>query len=1001
MEKKITLFLRRCLLLAGTLALVSSCQDYEPFSDQQIHDVAYTHEFERKFGKIDPNQNWDLFGQLARHIGPETRAIMAVEPTVTEGDKAPKEISIDDYDNYTLLLPEINRGNNDYGHSNLGQVTQDFLSTARDIWLYPVNWITTANDEIGIYWYVDEDDASDPSIITKMGKDDHLYYIKTKSIIANNKSNLEIVYELYEPDYLGRTELRKFIGDDYNRVGATASNGNPVSPLTYVYDGYRSNYRGDPDGNGNYQATEFRDNVSYNFFSKEEMESRGIKRQYLVAHPVHIHIPNEITQYGFYVHNCGAQYAWHNDKVARFSEWKLNSAESIEQNGTYHMSYTATFNINNLRPILESHGGEIPDDNNQYLCFEDWVYDNGSWGDADLNDVVYIAEGLDDATIKDNSAITENAILVCEDLKSFDFDFNDIVLGLTYKEEDAKTYEWIDDESELTLPNGTVLAPYWRVKKSDATSETLTITPMAAGGAYETTVYIGEISHGEIHALLKEASTPSDPKNHEIINAGATYDDNRGVRPIGPTDIMSFFEGSWDVGEGKTYPTHLSQIFAQGYIRLECYDGTAKQLVSSNQYAEGNAPQMMLLPHYFEWPREMVYISDAYSGFSEWVEDITKTNWILDTQDEDKITDRGEFVIDDPQQQEDNPVLIEGVQLPFHPGTFVYGTGDPSTGGFTFTNAYFVSLLGVDKLATADAKAELVVHYNPKTHGGFYIDDNDKHLLIDDPDGDDQPHNTTYTLSADRFNKAISSRGIWIMNQNNYQFGISMVELKIYGATDPENRHHLEVTPPSLVIDEIGTPDKQIVATSNTNAEIEFSSTDESIATVDQNGYVTAHAEGNCQIIVTAKATEGGHTANVARVNITVDRTPTYIATLGARENIGTVTENGVTRENVVHQAATLNEDMYTWRNGATITFYFHVASYANYEPQFFRILSPTGQVIAGELSENLLEWEGDKVLNIDRNQLQSCLVDGQYKFIIEYSDPPTDFISNVRVTKR
>ena len=110
------------------------------------------------------------------------------------------------------------------------------------------------------------------------------------------------------------------------------------------------------------------------------------------------------------------------------------------------------------------------------------------------------------------------------------------------------------------------------------------------------------------------------------------------------------------------------------------------------------APQMMLLPYYFEWPREMVYISDAYSGFSEWVEDITKTNWILDTQDEDKITDRGEFVIDDPQQQEDNPVLIEGVQLPFHPGTFVYGTGDPSTGGFTFTNAYFVSLLGVDKL---------------------------------------------------------------------------------------------------------------------------------------------------------------------------------------------------------------------------------------------------------------------------------------------------------------
>ena len=71
--KKNLLPLKVCLLLAGSAALVSSCQDYEPFSEKQIQDVAYTREFTRQFGDIDPNQDWDLFGQLTRGIGPTTR----------------------------------------------------------------------------------------------------------------------------------------------------------------------------------------------------------------------------------------------------------------------------------------------------------------------------------------------------------------------------------------------------------------------------------------------------------------------------------------------------------------------------------------------------------------------------------------------------------------------------------------------------------------------------------------------------------------------------------------------------------------------------------------------------------------------------------------------------------------------------------------------------------------------------------------------------------------
>ncbi len=64
MEIKTNLNPRMCLLLAGTMALVSSCQDYEPFSDETLQDKAYTHEFVKQFGEIDPDQDWDLFGQL-------------------------------------------------------------------------------------------------------------------------------------------------------------------------------------------------------------------------------------------------------------------------------------------------------------------------------------------------------------------------------------------------------------------------------------------------------------------------------------------------------------------------------------------------------------------------------------------------------------------------------------------------------------------------------------------------------------------------------------------------------------------------------------------------------------------------------------------------------------------------------------------------------------------------------------------------------------------------
>lgn len=152
--------LKVCLLLAGSAALVSSCQDYEPFSEQQVQDVAYNREFVKQFGEIDPNQNWDLFGQLARHIGPVTRTGAEQRPSVSK-ISGTYVITSQENKEYAKMLPEDGSGNqNSYENTNLGRVTQNFITTARSFTFSLVQHWSNHTDEIGIYWYASNPQAN-------------------------------------------------------------------------------------------------------------------------------------------------------------------------------------------------------------------------------------------------------------------------------------------------------------------------------------------------------------------------------------------------------------------------------------------------------------------------------------------------------------------------------------------------------------------------------------------------------------------------------------------------------------------------------------------------------------------------------------------------------------------------------------------------------------------------------------------------------------------------
>ena len=769
-----------CLLLSGSAALVSSCQDYEPSSEQHVQDVAYTHEFERQFGDIDPNQNWDLFGQLARRKYPVTRADAYVnQVTITNlGSADYIYITQDEADEYASVLPDSKVwGTNltDPSQSNLGKVKQDFVGTAHTFTLAPVYWFTGAErgvDKVGIYWYTDDEANAD---VTIMGADGELYWLVRKELITG-KNNL------YYNTSAGGTETRVPAGTNMDTWGAG-----------HVFTRYGA----------------------YN----------------LVSHPIQVTVPEEIPYFGFYITGVYG---------TRYSESKLNAP--ITKFPGVRPCFVATFNIKQDIDPTSS-------DNRQYLCFEDNCAEFET--DFDLNDLVFAIEGFDEGTIIDRSTANEQAVLVCEDLTEFDFDFNDIALGLSYKEEYNREYQMNNQTGVYDLiKTDTILS--------------LEVTPMAAGGAYESTISLNGETWGEIHTLMNESPTAIDPKKHQVINASPIYVDRKAeTKTFDKTQLPKK-----NVGEGTgQYPTYLSQLFANDFFVITTTDGSASTIITNNAFKgkdEGSkAPQMMLLPDYFEWPQEQKYIKEAYTGFADWVQDVTKTDWILTTQKEDMITDRGDLT---PVITPEPPAeVLTTIALDFyHDRNFQYNSST------TYRNCVYIDLSKIQSESYDDASAKLHIVYTTKPNAQIYLDDASGEELLKDNFSSGSNIYNTYTLSKSNFQKALETGGIWIFALGDAEIVVESVEIDIQNVTT--EAHHKLFVDPTYITFESNTTQK-ITASSSTGGVISFASSDESVATVTSDGVVTPHVNGYASILVRAEAsTVNGkqYKATTERVSIEV-----------------------------------------------------------------------------------------------------------------------------------
>lgn len=172
-------------------------------------------------------------------------------------------------------------------------------------------------------------------------------------------------------------------------------------------------------------------------------------------------------------------------------------------------------------------------------------------------------------------------IIACEDLgDTDDFDFNDIVLSISHV-------------------GGTTEA---------------TITPLAAGGTLEATIYNNGQAVGEIHKLLGVAT-------NEFANT-----ENGITKTAEPITIS--------VAEDFSVTDNMGGFT----IHIVGRDGKTSTTLSAP--GRGEAPQMICVPGDWQWPMERTNISTAYPGFGEWGANYNTNNEWYKSPVSDEVIER-------------------------------------------------------------------------------------------------------------------------------------------------------------------------------------------------------------------------------------------------------------------------------------------------------------------------------------------------------------------------
>lgn len=217
------------------------------------------------------------------------------------------------------------------------------------------------------------------------------------------------------------------------------------------------------------------------------------------------------------------------------------------------------------------------------ISFEDWggnfSVNNGvpsasGTNSIDWNDLAF-AINADFQTppppVEEEQKKGESWIIACEDLGSTDdYDFNDIVFKVSHV----------------------------------AGQNIATVTPLAAGGVYESHILFNNVALGETHQMLGAKATEG---NYPMINTSS-------ITATGTSQTV-------------TVPTDFSLANSMGGFGITVKTNDNINAVIITAPDAGEAPQMFCVPGTWAWPTERTKIQEAYPNFADWNGNSSNADW--------------------------------------------------------------------------------------------------------------------------------------------------------------------------------------------------------------------------------------------------------------------------------------------------------------------------------------------------------------------------------------
>lgn len=635
--------------MAAGAMLLSSCSDKDMFNPNYKAEE-YAANWEKKFGKIDPNQDWSMATTVKANANmPNTNGKCVM--TIYSSNPGNKDCTI-------LAKTTLDNGK--------GNITFDVLKGQKNVYVT----IDGQNDLIVNGYYPIENgtvnlDASKRAKTRAAGGE---YIARTITLDGVRHRTLP------EPETRPSVEL-SFIGNvskttipgwtlgDWEKiVGKPDGKFVEGQANKYLYEELKNDdviFTMAKDGpvtvKDMYGATDYYDRFGYFYYTGDPtieeltkvkkyviMENASVQNNiYLSGNPVK---KCELANIIGFLDESWMQTKHTRDEIVYGSEYKLvywgadgnseasytfpkgtkigffihkvtgnadSEANTIATNETKHnegeaklmfslKKLNAYYNIYGWKDWQETYDPANPEENGDWPCVS-YRYGNTTivgfedGPDNDMNDIMWFMEGNFEETEKlpqmgeEPKSETNSWILACEDLGSTDdYDFNDIVLEV----------QKVDDYVDITQ-DGQVVGTEYKGSK-------LVLKCLAAGGTLPAYIYYDGQLIGESHGMLGSTDTKTMINTYNFTNT--------------PQEVV--VEESIDKDWTLTANKHK---FVIKVAQSEESGDVGSKIVEAPD--PGTAPQMIIVPGDWLWPTERTGIEKAYKDFTNWSSNASSTDW--------------------------------------------------------------------------------------------------------------------------------------------------------------------------------------------------------------------------------------------------------------------------------------------------------------------------------------------------------------------------------------